>query len=123
MFKVTPDGEGGNTEDIFPFPLFTTCVHMLVQFSLALTVLYFLPHLRPGADAVNPHAPARRDVPPPPRDPSKPIMTKWFYFTRIGPCGAATGLDIGLGNMSFKFITLTFYSKYKLCHSFSSQPI
>lgn len=38
------------------------------------------------------------------------IMTKWFYATRVGPCGAATGLDIGLGNMSLKFITLAFYS-------------
>jgi solute carrier family 35 protein C2 len=38
-------------------------------------------------------------------------MTKMFYLTRIGPCGAATGLDIGLGNTSLKFITLTFYSK------------
>lgn len=37
-------------------------------------------------------------------------MTKMFYFTRVGPCGAATGLDIGLGNMSLKYITLTFYS-------------
>ena len=35
-----------------------------------------------------------------------------FYLTRIGPCGAATGLDIGLGNMSLKFITLTFYSTF-----------
>ncbi|ROV94630.1 hypothetical protein VPNG_09216 [Cytospora leucostoma] len=33
-----------------------------------------------------------------------------FYLTRIGPCGAATGLDIGLGNTSLKFITLTFYT-------------
>ena len=39
-------------------------------------------------------------------------MTKMFYLTRIGPCGAATGLDIGLGNTSLKFITLTFYSKF-----------
>lgn len=38
-------------------------------------------------------------------------MTRTFYLTRIGPCGAATGLDIGLGNMSLKYITLTFYSK------------
>jgi solute carrier family 35, member C2 len=34
-----------------------------------------------------------------------------FYFTRVGPCGVATGLDIGLGNMSLQFITLTFYSR------------
>merc|ERR1712000_740797 len=41
------------------------------------------------------------------------IMSKMFHFTRIGPCGAATGLDIGLGNMSLKFITLTFYTMCK----------
>lgn len=35
-----------------------------------------------------------------------------FYLTRIGPCGAATGLDIGLGNTSLKFISLTFYSTF-----------
>lgn len=38
------------------------------------------------------------------------VMTKWVYLTKIFPCGAATGLDIGLGNMSLKFITLAFYS-------------
>ncbi|PBP18408.1 triose-phosphate transporter [Diplocarpon rosae] len=59
----------------FHFPLFTTCFHMLVQFS-------------------------------------QPLMTRMFYLTRIGPCGMATGLDIGLGNMSLKFITLTFYSSF-----------
>ena len=41
-------------------------------------------------------------------------MTRMFYVTRIGPCGAATGLDIGLGNMSLKFITLTFFSTLHL---------
>jgi len=45
-------------------------------------------------------------------DVDKPLMTKLFYLTRIGPCGIATGLDIGLGNMSLQFITLTFYSKF-----------
>ena len=44
--------------------------------------------------------------------PAKPLMTRMFYLTRIGPCGAATGLDIGLGNMSLKFISLTFYSEF-----------
>merc|ERR1712000_140932 len=41
------------------------------------------------------------------------IMSKMFHFTRIGPCGAATGLDIGLGNTSLKFISLTFYTMCK----------
>jgi len=39
-------------------------------------------------------------------------MTKMFYLPRLGPCGVATGLDIGLGNTSLQFITLTFYSKF-----------
>jgi solute carrier family 35, member C2 len=91
----------------FPFPLFTTSMHMLVQFLLASIVLYLVPSFRPN------HAPhesdlgrSRHEV-----EPERPAMTKLFYLTRIGPCGAATGLDIGLGNTSLKFITLTFYSK------------
>ena len=43
-------------------------------------------------------------------------MTKMFYFTRVGPCGAATGFDIGLGNMSLKLISLTFYSMFVKGH-------
>lgn len=45
--------------------------------------------------------------------PKKPIMTKVFYATRIAPCGMATGLDIGLGNMSLKYISLAFYTMCK----------
>ncbi len=94
----------------FHFPLFTTCMHMVVQFLLASLVLYFLPHFRPRSDSItNLHNHARIHRDPPQTD--KPLMTKTFYLTRIGPCGAATGLDIGLGNMSLKFITLTFFSK------------
>ncbi|KAG8532629.1 uncharacterized protein KY384_002506 [Bacidia gigantensis] len=96
----------------FHFPLFTTSLHMLVQLGLATLVLYFVPHLRPsenGSDETHGHAPARRDSTPP----EKSVMTRSFYLTRIAPCGAATGLDIGLGNMSLKFITLTFYTMCK----------
>ncbi|KAH6644173.1 triose-phosphate transporter family-domain-containing protein [Boeremia exigua] len=108
MFKVeTGDGAATN---IFPFPLFTTCLHMLVQFSLASLVLFLVPSLRPRHDALNPHAPGARVEPV---DPKKPLMTKWFYFSRIGPCGAATGMDIGLGNTSLKFISLTFFTMCK----------
>ncbi|KAF2664484.1 TPT-domain-containing protein [Microthyrium microscopicum] len=98
MFTDEPD----NPETIvFPFPLFTTCVHMLVQFCLASLVLYFMPDFRPtNGEVFDPTS-------------QKPIMTRMFYLTRIGPCGAATSLDIGLGNMSFKFITLTFYTMCK----------
>lgn len=86
----------------FPFPLFTTSVHMLVQFTLSVVVLYFVPSFRPHNSPQH----SRQES-----DAGRPIMTKMFYLTRIGPCGAATGLDIGLGNTSLKFITLTFYSK------------
>ncbi|KAI0860719.1 triose-phosphate transporter family-domain-containing protein [Xylaria cubensis] len=93
----------------FPFPLFTTSMHMLVQFSLASLVLYFIPSLRPTNSARNSDLGRSRHE----SEPDRPIMTKLFYFTRIGPCGAATGLDIGLGNTSLKFITLTFYTMCK----------
>lgn len=93
----------------FAFPLFTTSMHMLVQFSLACLVLYFVPSFRPNNA---PHSSdlgrSRHEA-----EPERPAMTKMFYLTRIGPCGAATGLDIGLGNTSLKFITLTFYTMCK----------
>ena len=95
----------------FKFPLFVTCLHMLVQFCLASLVLYFVPRLRPRSDSItNPHNHyhVKRNT----TEDDKPLMTRMFYFTRIGPCGAATGLDIGLGNMSLKFISLTFYSMF-----------
>lgn len=94
----------------FHFPLFTTCMHMIVQFFLASMVLYFFPRFRPRSDSIsNPHdhSHIRRDS----AQAEKPLMTRMFYITRIGPCGIATGLDIGLGNMSLKTITLTFFSK------------
>ncbi|ETS87499.1 hypothetical protein PFICI_01327 [Pestalotiopsis fici W106-1] len=92
----------------FAFPLFTTSAHMLVQFSLASLVLYFIPSLRPGAGRNSDMGQSRHDS-----EPKQPLMTNLFYLTRIGPCGAATGLDIGLGNASLKFITLTFYTMCK----------
>ncbi|KAI0022408.1 triose-phosphate transporter family-domain-containing protein [Xylariomycetidae sp. FL0641] len=93
----------------FPFPLFTTSMHMLVQFILASLVLYFIPSFRPNnAHHTSDQGRSRHEV-----EPDRPLMTKLFYLTRIGPCGAATGLDIGLGNTSLKFITLTFYTMCK----------
>jgi solute carrier family 35, member C2 len=90
----------------FKFPLFTTSLHMLVQFALASLVLYLVPSLRPQNRHTSDLGRSRHES-----EPDRSIMTKTFYLTRIGPCGAATGLDIGLGNMSLQTITLTFYSK------------
>ncbi|KXT02369.1 hypothetical protein AC578_218 [Pseudocercospora eumusae] len=111
----------------FHFPLFTTSLHMLVQFSLASAVIFFLPQFRPGRDGTkqarnHAHEYQRvgdehqhqqqqsEDTPPPPK---KPLMTKSFYLTRITPCGTATALDIGLGNFSLRFISLTFFTMCK----------
>lgn len=96
----------------FPFPLFTTSMHMVVQFFLAALVLYFIPSLRPGASHNSDAGRSRHE-----HETQTAGMTKMFYLTRIAPCGVATGLDIGLGNTSLKFISLTFYSKLPpLCH-------
>ncbi|KAK1972708.1 triose-phosphate transporter [Colletotrichum sublineola] len=93
----------------FAFPLFTTACHMLVQFTLASLVLFLVPSLRPSNSLRNSDLGRSRHE----SEPDRPLMTKMFYLTRIGPCGAATGLDIGLGNTSLKFITLTFYTMCK----------
>lgn len=85
----------------FHFPLFTTSLHMVVQFLLASIVLLIFPSLRPttvkGTDA----------------GPTKPLLTPLFYLTRLVPCGTTTSLDIGLGNASLQTITLTFYTMCK----------
>ncbi|EMC95732.1 hypothetical protein BAUCODRAFT_34503 [Baudoinia panamericana UAMH 10762] len=95
----------------FHFPLFTTAIHMLVQFSLASSVLYIFPQFRPRPAAMPFTEDAESDGAPPPT--KRPLMTRTFYLTRIAPCGTATALDIGLGNFSLRFITLSFYTMCK----------
>lgn len=101
----------------FHYPLFVTSLHMLVQFSLASTVLYFIPRFRPGYnDSYAPISTSENEqdeAPPPTKPSSEPLMTRWFYLSRIGPCGTATALDIGLGNFSLRFISLTFFTMCK----------
>ncbi|KAJ5949608.1 hypothetical protein N7454_001192 [Penicillium verhagenii] len=91
---------------VFPYPLFTTSLHMAVQFTLASLLLYLFPSLRPR----HPESVTNSAT----EDPkTEPVLTKLFYFTRLVPCGAATSLDVGLGNMSLKFISLTFLTMCK----------
>ncbi|KAM0262318.1 hypothetical protein ACHAQJ_001787 [Trichoderma viride] len=92
----------------FAFPLFTTSMHMVVQFLLSALVLYFIPSLRPQRSHTSDMGRSRHEI-----EANGPVMSKMFYLTRVGPCGAATGLDIGLGNTSLKFISLTFYTMCK----------
>ncbi|GIZ48256.1 hypothetical protein CKM354_001132400 [Cercospora kikuchii] len=113
----------------FHFPLFTTSIHMLVQFSLASLVIIFLPRFRPGRDKngniipANPEGDGQEhethryeqvgEQNRPRQQQKPPLMTKSFYLTRITPCGSATALDIGLGNFSLRFISLTFFTMCK----------
>ncbi|KAL2870999.1 putative nucleotide-sugar transporter [Aspergillus lucknowensis] len=97
-----------NGDEVFPFPLFTTSLHMAVQFTLSSLLLYFIPSLRPQPPPSVSGSPDRLDS-----SEHRPILTKYFYLTRLVPCGMATSLDIGLGNMSLKFITLTFLTMCK----------
>lgn len=89
----------------FHFPLFATSLHMVVQFCLASIILLIFPSLRPS----QPQPPTYRNESHPP----KPLVTPLFYFTRLVPTGATTSLDIGLGNTSLRYITLTFYTMCK----------
>jgi len=75
----------------FPFPLFVTTFHMLVQFILAAIARAVFPRL---------FVPTRR---PSLRD----------YGKKAVPCGVSTSLDIGLSNLSLKTITLSFYTMCK----------
>ncbi len=94
----------------FAFPLFSTSMHMVVQFMLSGTVLYFVPRLRPQVPRESDMGRSRHEAE---LASNNPAVSKMFYFTRIGPCGITTGLDIGLGNTSLKVISLTFYSEFR----------
>lgn len=75
---------------------------MLVQFLLTSLVLLIFPSLRP-----KPPKPLHDNSAP------KPVVTPLFYLTRLVPAGTTTSLDIGLGNNSLRYITLTFYTMCK----------
>jgi solute carrier family 35 protein C2 len=87
---------------VFPFPLFMTCMHQAVQFTLSATLLYLFPALRPRRLTV-PSSPLLGGETPAPE-----ISMTRFFLIHLIPCGIANSLDIGLGNMSLRFTTLTF---------------
>ncbi|KZO95556.1 TPT-domain-containing protein [Calocera viscosa TUFC12733] len=75
----------------FPFPLFVTTVHMIVQWCLAALVRQLFPNSM--------------------KSPGRP--SKKEYGQKVLPCAVTTGLDIGLSNLSLKTITLSFYTMCK----------
>ncbi|KAH7099064.1 TPT-domain-containing protein [Auriculariales sp. MPI-PUGE-AT-0066] len=75
----------------FPYPLFGTAFQMPIQFALACAFRYGFPQKFKPANN------------PSPRD----------YLTKVLPTAVATGLDIGLGNLALKLITLSLYTMVK----------
>ncbi|KAH7888311.1 triose-phosphate transporter family-domain-containing protein [Phlebopus sp. FC_14] len=75
----------------FPYPLFVTTLHFVVQFLLAAILRFAFPRR---------FCPERRP-------------TLRSYGVKAAPAAMATGLDIGLSNVSLKTITLSFYTMCK----------
>ncbi|CAN6647034.1 hypothetical protein TRVA0_022S00760 [Trichomonascus vanleenenianus] len=78
----------------FPFPVFATCLHQVVQWLLALVALYMV----------------NRSTRP--RHPDENLPWK-EYLSRYVPCAMASAGDIGMGNVSLRTVTLTFYTIVK----------
>ncbi|KAF7362112.1 TPT domain-containing protein [Mycena venus] len=75
----------------FPYPLFVTTMHFFVQFALAALLRAVWPQrFRP------PQGPTKED-----------------YGKKAVPTAVATGLDIGLSNLSLKTISLSFFTMTK----------
>lgn len=104
----------GSKDLNFHFPLFTTSLHMVVQFILSSLILLVFPSLRPSTSKPyhDPHKLSSESSPIKSFE-GRPLITPLFYITRLIPCGSTTSLDIGLGNASLQFITLTFYTMCK----------
>ncbi|KAG5366238.1 putative transporter C22E12.01 [Yarrowia sp. B02] len=85
----------------FRFPLFATGIHQLVQTAFATAVIAAFPR------RFNPRVVAteKGEVYVP--------LTWREYIYKMGPCGLATGGDIGMGNISLKYITVSFYTMVK----------
>ncbi|KAG4305163.1 hypothetical protein PORY_001333 [Pneumocystis oryctolagi] len=75
----------------FKFPLFSGCIHILVEFCVSIIIMKLFPQFEPE---------------------SKSFEMK-DHLTKIIPCGMATSLEIGLSNISLRTITLSFYTMCK----------
>ncbi|KAG5438577.1 hypothetical protein PCANB_002682 [Pneumocystis canis] len=76
----------------FKFPLFSACVHILVEFLISIIIMRLFPQFQAS-------------------DTSFEIK---YHLAKIVPCGVTTSLEIGLSNVSLKTITLSFYMSISL---------
>lgn len=126
-----------------PFPIIITSFHQLTLFWLSFGLIYFIPSLRPppqaqqqqqqqllnnntgdSEDINDVNAPLQNgpglEAATPmisPRDRffriSDYLMSRKLYLVSIVPCALASSGDIGCGNVSFRFITLSLYTMIK----------
>lgn len=78
----------------FPFPILVTAFHQLLLSILSFAAVTLKPSLKPTAATEN-----RQGV--------------TFYLTHMLPCSLAAAGDIGAGNVSFRYITLSTYTMVK----------
>jgi solute carrier family 35 protein C2 len=108
----------------FHFPVLITAFHQACLFALSLAVLYYRPHYRPQlplAVALPLLLPLSLSLPLglplalalPPRLPPPPPRLRLHHLTRIVPCAVASAADIGLSNVSFRYISLSLYTMLK----------
>lgn len=124
----------------FKFPVLTTCGHQLVQFCLATATLFATGRLSQSDiskrqneyemlhsnSSINNNNNNNKDEDDDndditviegsgPKPQYKQSKWNWYkiYLISITPCAFASASDIGMGNVSFQFVTLTFYTMVK----------
>ena len=103
----------GNGLD-FKFPVIVTSFHQFFLMITSGTALWLLPSLRPAID--------KEQIPLPQDEVLNTKTTKFLsmfkmgvvvYITNILPCALASAGDLGLSNVSFRFVTLSLYTMLK----------
>lgn len=79
----------------FRFPIFTTCGHQLVQGILAYLTITRLSDQLGIQNRLS------------------ALFTENNYLKSVGPCALASAGDIGMGNLSIRMVTLSFYTMVK----------
>lgn len=100
----------------FSFPLFVTSFHQVCLFLLSGGLLLLRPKLRPTINTVNSSPASSASTVPGSgwgRLGAAMAMPLLTYIVSIVPCAVASAGDIGLSNVSLRYISLTLYTMLK----------
>lgn len=97
----------------FSFPLFVTSFHQVCLFFLSGGLLLFRPKLRPSVNISGNTASATVAGSSWEKFGTAMAMPLMAYVTSIVPCSVASAGDIGLSNVSLRYISLTLYTMLK----------